>query len=74
MDQRIEAAKAALPVTVSTITLLGVPLNEWVFIVTLIYTCLMIVFLLRDKLLVPLLKKYRTGQINSQIAEPNDAD
>ena len=70
MDQRIEAAKAAFPVTVSTITLLGVPLNEWVFIVTLIYTCLMIVFLLRDKLVVPLLKKYRTGQI----AELNDAD
>ena len=70
MDQRIEAAKAAFPVTVSTISLLGVPLNEWVFIVTLIYTSLMIIFLLRDKLILPLIKKLR----NNKIAEQNDAD
>lgn len=42
----IEAVKAAPPVGVGSLTLMGLPLNEWVLILTLIYT----IFLIIDKL------------------------
>jgi len=35
-------AKAAPPLTVSAISLGGIPLNEWVFILTILYTVIMI--------------------------------
>lgn len=41
-----EAAKAAPPLTVGSITLLGYPLEQWVLVGTFIYT----IFLLVDKL------------------------
>jgi len=59
MEERINMVKAAPPVTVSTISLIGIPLNEWVFICTLIYTVLLTIFLLRDKLIAPWLERRR---------------
>jgi hypothetical protein len=37
------AAKASLPVAVSTLSLFGVPVENWVIVATLIYTALLIV-------------------------------
>lgn len=48
-----EIIKATPPIAISTITLLGVPLNEWVFILTIIYTLLQLFFTLRDKVWRP---------------------
>lgn len=45
----VEAAKAAPPITVVGMTLGGVSLQEWVLILTAVYTVLQIGFLLRDK-------------------------
>jgi len=44
-DSIAEAAKAAPPLTVGGITLLGFPLEQWVLVGTFIYT----IFLLIDK-------------------------
>jgi antibiotic biosynthesis monooxygenase (ABM) superfamily enzyme len=59
MEPRIEYIKAAPPVTISTISLLGIPLNEWVFISTIGYTILLTIFLIRDKLVYPWLERRR---------------
>ena len=45
----VEAVKAAPPVTVVGMTLGGVSLQEWVLILTAVYTVLQIGFLIRDK-------------------------
>lgn len=50
-DMAVEAAKAAPPVTVVGMTLGGVSLQEWVLILTAVYTVLQIGFLIRDKVL-----------------------
>ena len=50
LDAVTEAVKAAPPITVGGLTMLGVSLSEWVLILTAIYTLLQIHFLLRDKL------------------------
>lgn len=52
-DTLAEASKAAPPVTVGGLTLVGVPLSDWLIIATLLYTVLQIVFLIRDKLYRP---------------------
>jgi hypothetical protein len=44
-----EAAKAAPPVGVGGMVLVGVPLSDWVLILTGLYTALQLFFLLRDK-------------------------
>lgn len=44
-----EVTKASPPVTVGALTLLGLPLSDWIIIVTIVYTVLQIFFLLRDK-------------------------
>ncbi len=44
-DSSIEALKAAPPLTVGGVTLLGYPLEQWVLVGTFIYT----IFLLIDK-------------------------
>ncbi len=49
-DLAAEAVKAAPPVSVTTLTLFGIPLDQWVYIVTVMYTCLQILVLYRDKL------------------------
>lgn len=48
-DIAVEAVKAAPPVTVVGMTLGGISLQEWVLILTTIYTILQIGFLIRDK-------------------------
>ena len=52
-DTLTEATKAAPPVIVGGLTLVGVPLSDWLIIATLVYTVLQIVFLVRDKLYGP---------------------
>ncbi len=44
-----EAFKAAPSVTVGGLSLAGVALSDWLIILTIIYTGLQLVFLLRDK-------------------------
>jgi hypothetical protein len=44
-----EAVKASPPVAVVSLNLVGVQLQDWVLIVTLVYTLLQVYFLLRDR-------------------------
>lgn len=46
----IESIKAAPPVTATTMTILGYPLNEWLVLVTMAYTVCLFYTLWRDKL------------------------
>lgn len=48
-DVLTEAAKAVPTVTVGGLTLYGVALSDYVLILTLVYTVLQILVLLRDK-------------------------
>lgn len=59
MSQHIveETVKAVLPITISTIYLFGIPLDQWVLILTIIYTVLLIISTLRDKFITPYLEK-----------------
>ena len=59
-DTLNEAYKAAPPVTVGGLTFVGVPLSDWLIVVTLIYTVLQIVFLIRDKWYIP--RKVKNGR------------
>lgn len=43
------AVKASPPVTTVALSLMGVPLQEWVYIATLAYLLLQAFFLVRDK-------------------------
>ena len=45
----MESIKATPSIAVGTMTLFGVPLADWVLILTLVYTVMQIFFLLRDK-------------------------
>ena len=45
----VETAKAAPPLTATTMTLMGYPLNDWLVLVTLAYTMILIYTLWRDK-------------------------
>lgn len=45
-----EITKAAPPVSVSGMALAGVPLSEWVIILTLIYTALQLAWFIYSKL------------------------
>ncbi|MFZ6730601.1 hypothetical protein ACO0LG_01580 [Undibacterium sp. Ji42W] len=58
----MEPLKASPPVAISAITLLGIPLNEWVFILTIIYTVLQITFFVRDKVVKPWLHRRANAQ------------
>jgi hypothetical protein len=49
----IEAGKAAPPITVGGLSLAGVALSDWLIILTLVYTVLQIIFLIRDKWYLP---------------------
>ena len=57
-DISIEAAKTAPPLTVVGLSLAGVSLQDWVLIITLIYTALSLIFLIRDKLYRPWKEHY----------------
>lgn len=43
-------AASAPPVAVSVLTIFGVPLGNFVMLTTLVYTCLLIYVLVRDKI------------------------
>ncbi|MBI3727098.1 MAG: holin [Burkholderiales bacterium] len=62
----MEPLKASPPVTISAISLLGIPLNEWVFILTIIYTVLQITIFLRDKVVKPWLYRRANKQKGKQ--------
>lgn len=49
----LEAARAAPPLSVVGLSLMGVSLQDWVLIITLIYTVLSLIFLIRDKVYRP---------------------
>ncbi len=59
-DTTIEAVKASPTIAVSSLTLFGVGLSEYVLIATLIYTLFQLYFLLRDKWWTP--RKIRNGR------------
>lgn len=44
-----ELVRAAPPLSISTLSILGVPLQDWVIILTFVYTAFQLYFLLRDK-------------------------
>jgi hypothetical protein len=44
-----EALKSSPPVTIVGAQFLGMPMNDWVLVLTLVYLSLQILFLLRDK-------------------------
>ncbi len=67
-DNHMETVKSMPPITISAITLLGVPLNEWVFILTIIYTSLQITFFVRDKVVKPWL--HRRANAHKGKAQP----
>lgn len=46
----VEVAKAVPPVTVAGFTFFGHPLSEWAQLLAIVYTGLMIFFLLRDRM------------------------
>ena len=46
-EQLADVAKAAPPLTVTGMTILGYPMSDWVFALTALYTALQIVALLR---------------------------
>lgn len=46
----MDIVKVSPPVAVSTFTLFGYPFQNWVLVLTALYTCLQIYVLLRDKL------------------------
>ncbi|MFZ6772322.1 hypothetical protein ACO0LB_06345 [Undibacterium sp. SXout7W] len=65
-DNHMETVKAIPPIAISAITFLGVPLNEWVFILTIIYTVLQITFFVRDRMLKPWLHRRANQNANAQ--------
>lgn len=64
-DNHMEPVKSMPPIAISAITLLGIPLNEWVFILTIVYTVLQITFFVRDKVLKPWLHKRANQRANA---------
>ena len=67
-----EAAKAAPPVTVVGMTVFGIPLNEFVLLLTALYTALQIYVLVRDRIVIKdkgatwrQVKKYWANSIRS---------
>lgn len=44
-----EATKAAPPLGVGSMVLFGVPMSDWILVLTALYTVLQLFFLLRDK-------------------------
>jgi len=53
----VELAKVTPPVAVAGFTFFGHPLSEWAQLLAIIYSSLMIFFLLRDRAWPPLVKK-----------------
>lgn len=51
--------KVAPPITVTTLKILGYPIADVAVVLTAIYTTLQIIFLIKDKILLPLLEKLK---------------
>jgi hypothetical protein len=49
----VEAVRISPPVAVTGLSLYGVSLQDWVLVVTLIYTALSLIFLIRDMVYRP---------------------
>lgn len=62
-----ESLKLGPPITVGTISLFGISLEQWILILTAIYTLLLIISILRDKFIKPFLDKRR-----EKIVKDND--
>jgi hypothetical protein len=56
----LEAVKSAPPVSVGTMTLLGIQLSDWTLILTGLYTLVLLYVLVRDKIVAPWLEKRRS--------------
>ena len=52
-DIIVETTRLAPPVAVTGLSIAGVSLQEWVLVITLIYTVLSLFFLIRDKVYIP---------------------
>ena len=50
-EQLVDVAKTAPPITVTGLTIIGIPVQDWVFLLTVIYTALQIFLALRRYLL-----------------------
>jgi hypothetical protein len=61
-DKVIEVAKLTPPATVTTLSLLGISLADWVYIFTLIYLILQIFFLIKKQVRGKQHAKSHTGR------------
>lgn len=50
-DVLVEVAKAAPPVTVAGFTFIGHPLSDWEQLLTIAYTTIVLLFLIKDKVI-----------------------
>ena len=62
-DAKMQTLKAAPPLLVSTSTVFGIPLQDWVFILTIVYTLFQLYFLLMEKWVRPWLNKRKKKSI-----------
>jgi len=60
-DAAQEVSKAIPPLVVSGFSLFSHPLADWAVMITLIYTVLMLFFLIRDKMFYPFMEYYSGG-------------
>lgn len=58
-QQIAEAVKAAPPFTVAGLALCGVPLQDWVFILTLVYLALQIGYFVFTKIVIKIVARKR---------------
>ncbi len=61
-----ESLKLGPPITVGTISLFGISLEQWILILTAIYTLLLIISILRDKFIKPFLESRREKKSKKQ--------
>lgn len=62
-DAKMQIIKSAPPLLVSTSTVFGIPLQDWVFILTIIYTIAQLYYFLKEKLVRPWLSKRKKKRI-----------
>lgn len=58
----LDAIKSAPPITVGTLTLLGISLSDWTLLLTMLYTGVMLYVLVRDKIWAPWCARQRIKQ------------
>lgn len=57
-EQLADVAKAAPPLTITSMSILGFPMSDWVLLATLIYTVIQIVILTRRGLIAYVDRKH----------------